>query len=97
MNTTKKLKLVRKKLSRFACNISFKHEDNKKNIVDLKCYLSYSEVFIQKKYFITKRSQGNDMRSLINLLTLLFKISVLIHVPVLNCVQMQDYLNLELV
>lgn len=68
------MKLVGKKLKGFACNISFKHEDNKKKIVDLKCYLSYLEVLMQKKYFITKRSQGNDMRSLINLLTLLFKI-----------------------
>lgn len=32
----------------FACNISFKHEDNKKKIVDWKCYLFYSEIFIQK-------------------------------------------------
>lgn len=73
-NKTKNLKLVGKKLKELACNMSFKHEDNKKNTVDLKCYLSSSEGFIQKKYFITKRSQRNDMRSLRNLLTLLFKI-----------------------
>lgn len=47
----KKLKLVGKKLRRFACNISFKHEDNKKKIVDLKCYLSYLEVFYSEEIF----------------------------------------------
>lgn len=94
----KRLELPGKKLMGSACNISFKHEDNNKKIVDLKCCLSYSEIFIQKKYFITKRSQGNDMRSLINLLTLLFKISVLIiiHAPVLNSMQTQNFLNTEL-
>lgn len=80
----------------FACNISFKHEDNKKKIVDLMCYLFYPEIFIQKKDFITKRSQGNDMRNLLT--SLLFKISVLIiiHAPVLNSMQMQNFLNTEL-
>jgi len=49
----------------------------RKKIVDYKCYLSHCEIVLQKIYLVTKISHGNDMRSLLNLLALLFKFSIL--------------------
>lgn len=97
--TINMLKLLGKKLRVSACNISLKHEDNRKKIVGFKCYLSYCEILIQKKYFITKMSQGNDMRSL-QIQWLCSSNSlfwIVIHAPALNPRQIQDFSNPEFV
>lgn len=41
-----------------ACNISFKHEDNKKKIVDLKCYLPTLRFLFRRNISLPKEAKG---------------------------------------